>query len=191
LLTEIFKAIPPVEDTAAKRAQLNIFYIPIKGDNPDAFANLIKASGSDKAKTGAGYSGTLYNYKLARAILDHVCNPPADSMQDLCQESMADGPYIFSYAKPASSLEPVPPPFLFIDLTNIRSEAFAEYISAFRAQVKREDVADNAKIHTLRLAILNIALTAASLVDPIKNAVANIVHDSGVAHDAPKDNPSK
>jgi hypothetical protein len=191
LLGEIFKAIPPVEDTAAKRAQLNIFYIPIKSDKGDAFADLVKASGTDKMKLGAEFSATLYNNIMARAILDHVCNPPADSMKDLCQGPMAEGPYIFTYAKPASGLEPVPPPFLFVDLSNIRAEAFPEYVSAFRAQVKQEDVADGAKIHSLRLAILNIALTAAVLVDPIKNAVAGIVRDIGVAHDAPTDNPSR
>jgi hypothetical protein len=182
-LREIFKAIPPVEDTSAKRAQLNIFYIPIKRDKGDAFAELVKASDQDKMKLGAEFSGTLYDYQMARAILNHVCNPPADSMKEMCVGPMSDGPYIFTYASPASGLEPVPPPFLFVDLSNVREEAFAEFISAFRAQVKQEDVAAGDKIHSLRLRILNITLTAASLVDPVRKAVADIIHDAGIAHD--------
>ncbi len=190
LLTEIFKAIPQVEDTAASRSQTNIFYIPTKSDSPDAFANLIRTSGSDKAKLGAEVSRDLYSYQLARAILNHVCNPPADSMKGLCQGPMDDGPYIFTYAKPASGLEPVPPPFLFFDLSGKPLEAFPEYISAFKEQVKREDMSDGARLHTFRLSFLDVALKAAHLVNPVEDEVARVasmIHDSGVPHDAPKE----
>jgi acylphosphatase len=184
-LGEIFKAIPSVGDTGVpKRAQLNIFYIPIKADKSNAFTELsAKTSGDEKAKLGAEFTKSFYNFKMARAILNHVCNPPANNMKDLCEGAMAGGPYIFTYAKPASSLEPVLPPFLFVDLSNIREEAFPEFIEAFRSQVKREDVADGAKIHSMRLTILNITLTAASWIVPVKAAIADIIHDAGVAHD--------
>jgi hypothetical protein len=98
--------------------------IPIRKDKGDAFADLIKTSGDDKKKVGAEVAGTLYDFQMARAILNHVCNPPADSMKDLCQGAMSGGPYIFTYAKPASGLEPVPPPFLFVDLSDINQQAF-------------------------------------------------------------------
>jgi acylphosphatase len=184
-LGEIFKAIPSVGGTGVpKRAQLNIFYIPIKADKSAAFTELsTNTSGEEKAKLGAELSKSFYNFKMARAILNHVCNPPANNMKDLCTGAMAGGPYIFTYARPASSLEPVSPPFLFVDLSNVRQEAFPEFIDAFRSQVKQEDVADGAKIHSMRLTILNITLTAASWIVPVKAAIADIIHDAGVAHD--------
>jgi hypothetical protein len=37
-LDAIFRSTPPIEDTAARRSQLNIFYIPIKGDKSNEFA---------------------------------------------------------------------------------------------------------------------------------------------------------
>jgi acylphosphatase len=184
-LGEIFKAIPSVGNTGVpKRAQLNIFYIPMKADKSNSFTPLsAKTSGEESTKLGAEFSKSFYNFKMARTILNHVCNPPANNMKDLCTGAMAGGPYIFTYAKPASSLEPVSPPFLFVDLSNVREEAFPEFIDAFRSQVKRGDVADGAKIHSMRLTILNITLTAASWIVPVKAAIADIIHDAGVAHD--------
>lgn len=175
-LGEIFKSIPPIEDTAASRAQLNIFYVPIKTDKAADFADLVKASGNDQAKLGAGYSEALYDFKMAHAILNHVCNQPAKKMKDLCEGPMSAGPYIFTYAKPASSLEPVPPPFLFVDLSDINPQAYAEFISAFRAVVKQDDVSDDAKLHSLRLKVLSLVLTAADWIPPVEKAIADIVH---------------
>jgi hypothetical protein len=86
------------------------------------------------------------------------------------------GPYILTYAKPASGLEPVPPPFLFVDLSNINPHAFPEFISAFKAIVKQDDVTDDAKLHSLRLKLLNIFLNAADWVPQAKRAVVDIVH---------------
>jgi hypothetical protein len=177
-LGEIFKSIPPIEDTAASRAQLNIFYVPIKSDKAADFANLLKASGNDQTKLGGGYADALYDYQMARGILDHVCDPPAETMKELCKGPMSAGPYIFTYANPASSLRPVPPPFLFVDLSDINPQAFPEIISTFRAVVKQDDISDDAKLHSLRLKVLNIALTAADWVDPVQRAIAGIVHSA-------------
>jgi hypothetical protein len=177
-LGEIFKSIPPIEDTAASRAQLNIFYIPIKKEKMADFPDLLQSSGNEQTKLGAGYSEAFYDYQIARAILDHVCNPPTEAMKYLCKGPMSGGPYIFTYAKPASSLEPVPPPFLFVDLSNINPQAYAEFISAFRAVVKQDDVSDDARLHSLRLKVLNLALTAADWISPVQRAIADIVHSS-------------
>ena len=71
---------------------------------------------------------------------------------------------------------PVPPPFLFIDLSDVHERAFPEVIAAFMAQVKRKDISDRAKIDTLKLKLLSIVLTGASWVAPVQKAMADIVH---------------
>ena len=101
-------------------------------------------------------------------------------MRELCAGDMARGPYIFTYASPASKLEPVPPPFLFVDLSDVDPRAFGEYVSAFRAQVKREDISDGERVNSLRLKILNIVLKASDQVGPVQKAIAGIVHSAGV-----------
>jgi hypothetical protein len=121
-LAEVFKSIPPIEETAAKRNQLNIFYVPIKQDKSDDFADAVQSG--DEKKLGAIYAASLYDYKLGRAILDHICNPPADEMRTFCAGATSSGPYIFTYERPASDMEPVPPPFLFVDLSDIHPAAF-------------------------------------------------------------------
>ena len=124
---------------------------------------------------------SFYNFKIARAILDHLCGSPPDNMRELCQSDLR-GPYIFTYAAPASKLEAVPPPYLFVDFSEVDLRAFGEMLSAYRAQVKREDVNDNARINTLRLRILQIALKASDWVTPIQSAVQYSI--DGIVHSA-------
>src|SRR5258708_7942385 len=175
-LAELFKEIPAINQTGARPAQLNIFYVPLQKDRERDFATLTQASRTNWEKMGADYSRSFYDYRIARALLDHVCNPPADSIRPLCEGDLSRGPYIFTYASPASSMNSVPPPFLFVDLSNVHEQAFGEFIAAFRAQVKRDDITDQARIKTLRLTILNVALTAADWVNPVEKAIADIVH---------------
>jgi hypothetical protein len=175
-LSQLFKEIPSIGDTSAQRSQLNIFYVPLKKDRESEFATLAQASGANSEKMGAEYSRSFYDYRIARALLNHVCNPPADSIRELCDGDLSRGPYIFTYASPASSMDSVPPPFLFVDLSDVHEQAFGELIAAFRSQVKRDDISDQARIRTLRLMILDIALTAADWVNPVEKAIADIVH---------------
>jgi hypothetical protein len=175
-LGQLFKEIPSIGETSAQRSQLNIFYVPLKKDGESDFAALLQTSAANAEKLGAEYSRSLYDYRIARALLNHVCNPPADSIRQLCDGDLSRGPYIFTYASPASSMDSVPPPFLFVDLSNVHEQAFGEFIAAFRSQVKRDDITDQARIRTMRLTILDIVLTAADWVSPVEKAIAEIVH---------------
>jgi hypothetical protein len=116
---------------------------------------------------------------MARGLLDQICNPPAAGMQRLCQTDLSRGPYIFTYAAPATNLQSVPPPYLFVDLSDVHERAFGELLSAFREQVKRQDISDRARIDTLRLKILETVLTASDWVTPVQKAIADIVHSTG------------
>jgi hypothetical protein len=174
-VAEVFK-FPPIAKTGAKRSQLNIFYLPIKPGRSDDFVALSSSTMNDPVKFAAEYSKSLYDYKLSRTIVDHVCNAPTNAIRDLCQGPMSKGPYILTYAKPASSLEPVPPPYLFVDLSDVNQSAFPEFMSAFREQVKQQDVTDGAKLHSLRLEFLTLVLTTADWISPVKKTIADIVH---------------
>jgi hypothetical protein len=179
-LAEVFKSIPAIEQTGANPKQLNIFYVPIKKEKTNDFADAIESSGDDVKKLGATYATSLYDYKVGRTILDHICNPPDDSMKTFCAGDTSRGPYIFTYERPASDMEPVPPPFLFVDLSDIHPGAFGELVSAFRAQVKREDIADGVRINTPRLALLQIVLKGADLLPGVQKTVGDIVHSVGI-----------
>jgi hypothetical protein len=177
-LGEVFKQIPSIGNTAAQRSQLNIFYIPLLAGKEADSATLLQTSSANPEKLGADYSKSLYDYKMARGLLDHLCNPPDPSVRKLCNGDLSRGPYIFTYASSASNMEPVPPPFLFVDLSDVHEQAFGELLAAFKAQVKRQDISDQAKIRTLRLTILDITLTAADWVSPVEKAISDIVHSA-------------
>ena len=175
-LSEIFKSMPSTGDAGAARAQLNIFYIPTKNGTVADLAALVETSRGDQTKMAVRYSDAMYDYKMARAILNHLCSPPAKAMTSVCKGPMSGGPYILANARPASILEPVPPPFLFVDLSDINPHAYPEFISVFRAVVKQEDATDDAKLHSLRLKVLNLALTGADWSAGAKRSVVDIVH---------------
>jgi hypothetical protein len=182
-LAEVFRDIPAIGDTGALPIQLNIFYVPLSKEKENEFTTLLQTSGGDAAKIGAEYAKSLYDYKMARTLLDHVCNPPDDSVRALCDGELSRGPYIFTYTAPASRIEPVPPPFLFVDLSDIHEKAFVQMLDGFRAQVKREDISDQARIRTLQNKLLQIALVAADWVSPIQKALTDIVHLAGGGND--------
>jgi hypothetical protein len=177
-LAEVFKEIPSIGDIPTKPAQVNIFYIPVRSEKAGDFPSLVRALTAKPDKMGAEYTKSFYDYRMARALLDHVCNPPAASVRELCEGDLSRGPYIFTYASPASNMNSVPPPFLFIDLSDVHEQAFNELLAAFKAQVKRDDVSDQARIRTLRLTILQIALKAADWVSPVQKALADVVHSA-------------
>jgi hypothetical protein len=63
-----------------------------------------------------------------------------------------------------------------LDLSSVHERAFVEFIAAYKAQVKRPDYTDLGRVDNLRLHLLSIVLTAADWVDPIKGAIADILH---------------
>jgi hypothetical protein len=178
-LAELFRSTPSIKDTAAKPSQTNIFYVPLQKDKFIDFAAEARSSSGDPARLGQKFSRLFYDHKMARGLLDQICNPPAAGMQRLCQTDLSRGPYIFTYAAPATNLQSVPPPYLFVDLSDVHERAFGELLSAFREQVKRQDISDRARIDTLRLKILETVLTASDWVTPVQKAIADIVHSTG------------
>jgi tetratricopeptide (TPR) repeat protein len=167
-------AIPPVEDTAAAPSQTNVLYIPLKRNKAKEWRKGRKLG--KEASMRAVYARNFYDYKMSRALLDHLCALPAEEIKTACNGDLSKGPFIFAYAKPASKVTPVPPPFLFVDLSDVHERAFPDFIAAFKAQVKREDISDRVKIDTLRLKVLSIVLTAADWVTPVHRAIAEVVH---------------
>jgi hypothetical protein len=174
LLNEIFKVIPNVQDAGALPKQINILYIPFLKEKENEFvvaAKLIETLGTK-------YAESFYNFQMARMILDHLCNPPADALRQLCGGDLSRGPFIFTYEKPASTFEPVQAPYLFVDLRDVHEHAFAEFVSAYQQQVKSEDVNSGERLNTLRLKVLNLTLNAADFVKPIPEALADVIHSA-------------
>lgn len=94
----------------------------------------------------------------------------------MCKTDLSRGPYLFTFPEPASALSPVPPPYLFVDLSSVHERAFGEYIAAYKEQVKRTDYNDRERIDSFRLRLLSIILTSADWIGPIRGALADTVH---------------
>lgn len=171
LLNEIFKVIPNVKSTGALPKQINILYIPFLKEKEREFA-----AAQSSSTLGTTYAQSFYNFQMARTILAHLCNPPADVLSRLCEGDLSRGPFIFTYEKPASAFEPIQAPYLFVDLRDVHEHAFAEFVSAYQQQVKSEDVNSGERLNTLRLKLLNLALNAADFVKPIPDALADAIH---------------
>lgn len=60
---------------------------------------MVKVAANDRKTLGESFSEELYDYRSARAILNNLCNPPAEQLRELCKNAMDRGPYIFTYTK--------------------------------------------------------------------------------------------
>ena len=172
-LKELFKSTGAASESVIDRAHLNLIYLPTKVDQ---LVILWRYTSRGLAPPVASFANRVYDYALASGLLAQICVEPAERLRELCAGDLSRGPYLFSYARPASTLFPIPPPYLFVDLSDVHERAFGEFISAYKAQVKRTDITDLKRIETMRLRLLSIVLTAADWVNPIKTAVAEIVH---------------
>ncbi|PWB89836.1 hypothetical protein C5688_13425 [Methylocystis sp. MitZ-2018] len=171
-LRELVGRFPAASDVAAPKERINILYIPTK-----------RGSGGQAAFPADVDPAVLktflsknYDFAMAQRLLFHLCDKPAPAVAQLCENDLSGGPYLLTYATKISDLSPLPPPFLFVDLTNVRARAFPLFVAAYAAQVKRPEFADGARLADFNLQVANILLTAADWVQPVSAAVADIAH---------------
>lgn len=171
-LRELVGRFPAASDVAEAKQRINILYLPTKAGArgqtafpADAAPAVIKA-----------FLDKNYDFAMAQDLLFHLCDRPAPAVAQLCANDLSGGPYILTYATKVSDLSPLPPPFLFVDLTNVRSRAFPLFVAAYAAQVKRPNFSDGERLADFRLQLINIILTAADWVQPVSTAVADIAH---------------
>ena len=171
-LRELVGRFPAAFNVTEAKKRINILYLPTKASArgqpafpPDIDTAAIKA-----------FLDKNYDFAMAQDLLFHLCDRPAPAVAQLCANDLSGGPYILTYATKISDLSPLPPPFLFVDLTNVRSRAFPLFVAAYAAQVKRPDFSDGERLVDFRLELANIVLTAADWVQPVSAAVAEIAH---------------
>jgi hypothetical protein len=149
-----------VETIDVPRPQINILYISVSKQ----FALKSEFTKSD------------YGFQVARILLDKICSDPPDQLRDICVSDLSGGPYVVTYAKPIGSLTKIPPPLLFVDMSDINQRAFSTLLACYKTQVKRDDFSDMAKINTLKNRILSVILTAADWTAPIKGSLTSIIY---------------
>jgi hypothetical protein len=165
-------------------AQINLLFVPTNSSAAAPGNNLpVDSRVGCLGKLLADLSA--YDFDFARSLLDRLCAQPAEGMASFCSSGYGKGPFLFTYVHPVSGLGnlSLPPPFLFVDLSTVEPAAFAEYVDAYKAQVKSEDISDRSKIDTIRLRVLKVITAAASLLNPIDTAMANILHAPGADSD--------
>lgn len=171
--TELFKTTSFVELSEITFGNLNIIYLPTRTGK---LSSLIPKISDGSPPPVYLFATEFYDYALAQRLLAQICTSPSEEIQDACGTDLSRGPYLFTFTRPASGLSPVPPPYLFVDMSSVHARAFGEFIAAYKEQVKRTDYSDRERIDNLRLRILSIILSAADWVGPIKGAIANAVH---------------
>ncbi|TLG77937.1 hypothetical protein [Methylocystis sp. B8] len=171
-LRELVGRFPAASDVAEAKQRINVLYIPTKAGarGQAAFPADVESAA---IKT---FLDKNYDFALAQRLLFHLCDKPAPAVAQLCENDLSGGPYILTYATKISDLSPLPPPFLFVDLTNVRPRAFPLFVAAYAAQVKRPEFSDGARLADFHLQLANIVLTAADWVQPVSAAVADIAH---------------
>jgi hypothetical protein len=141
---------------------LNIVYLPVRKD--ETTKQMLQQYGM-RPPTDR-FLDAMYAYNQARFMLSKICQGATDEISEICRGDLSQGPYLFTYVSPASQLSDLPPPLLFADLSKVPEEAFAEYISAYKAQVKRGvQFSDRERIDSFRLRLLEAILAASGLME--------------------------
>lgn len=174
LLDVVFATMSFVERSGLSCNNLNVLYLPTKAESWDNLLTFTRYK--LRQNNAAVFIDKFYDYALARQLLGQVCLEPPNALREVCATDLSRGPYLFTYSTPVSAVSPVPPPFLFVDLSNVHERAFKEFVAAYKEQVKRANFNDRERIDTFRLGILSIVLTAADWVGPIRGAVADTLH---------------
>ena len=172
-LEELFKTTSFVELTQITTQHLNIMYLPTKEDKLSSLIPMVSDGSPPRTQI---FSQQFYDYPFARRLLAQICSSPPDEIREICETDLSRGPYLFTFTKPISDLTPVPPPYLFVDLSSVHQKAFPEFIAAYKEQVKRPDYSDLKRINNFRIKVLSIILTATDWIGSIKGAIADIVH---------------
>ena len=172
---DLFKTTSYVELNRISLEHINIIYLPVRETKIPALLPIISDGSAPPANL---FVAEHYDYALATKILTQICVAAPENIKEVCSTDLSRGPYLFTFPHPASELTTIPPPFLFVDLSNAHERAFGEFLAAYREQVKRTDHTDLEKIDGLRLGILNVILNAADWIDPIRAALAGTIHMS-------------
>jgi hypothetical protein len=173
--SELFKTTSFVELNKISVGNLNIIYLPTSAGK---ITTLIPKISDGSPPPVDLFAKQYYDYALAQKMLAQICTSPSEDIHDVCSTDLSRGPYLFTFTRPVSDLAPVPPPYLFVDLSSVHEGAFGEFIAAYKEQVKRTDYSDRERIDNLRLRILSIILTAADWIGPIEGALPDIIHMS-------------
>lgn len=171
-LYDVFRSVPPAGDLQTESIRINMLYIPTKKDSKNKFSIPKNASREAVRRFLASH----YDFSMARLLLDHLCDQPAEEVEKPCRGALSDGPYILTYGRKISDLTPLPPPILFVDLTNIHKHAFGQFVRAYEEQVKRPDFSDRDRIDTFRLRLLDIVLKTADWVKPVSEGLAGVIY---------------
>ncbi len=160
IIDEILNATPSADALSVEPQRLNVLYLPAKSD----FDPRDRFHESD------------YNYDLARRLLDKICLDPPAKLKELCLGDLSRGPYIFTYAKAAGGLARLPPPLLVVDMSGLNEHGFKTMLACYKAQVKRDDFSDEAKIENFSNGLLSVILVAADWDSSIEGSLKNMVH---------------
>jgi hypothetical protein len=172
-LANLFKTTGAVDASGIDPQHLNIIYIPTRSEKR---ALLLPQIADGRPPPVTPFASEFYDFAQARRLLAQICTAPSDAIRYVCRTDLSRGPYLFTFSRPASNLARVPPPYLFVDLSSVHERAFAEFVTAYKEQVKRADYSDAERIDNLRLTVLNVILTAADWIGPVKGAIADTVY---------------
>jgi hypothetical protein len=157
------------------RAQIDLMLIPADPCPAGADATATSCA-APEPETIAGDIKAHYNFEESNTILEELCANPPNQIVNFCREPFGEGPFLFTYARPVSKMNSIPPPFLFFDFTDQDEAAFPDYIDVYEAVLKSDDFTDDSKLKTLRLRILDVYNRARAAAGPAAEGAVKLIH---------------
>jgi tetratricopeptide (TPR) repeat protein len=167
LLAALFEGTPPGPANVANRAVVNIFELPVVNGQRDKVRVLLNhPSGSDLSPKIL----TQYNFAVANDLLTKSCASYRELNGKFCG-TLAQGPYLVTYAFPVSAYATLPHPYLIVDMSNVNPRAFHFFLEQVKMQVGNRDISDDRRVTATYTRMVSLALDASDVLDPITKAV--------------------
>jgi hypothetical protein len=175
-LQEIVRTAPSAAGVAPPlRAQIDLMLIPAKPCPANTTTSATTCAPPEPEAIAADLKAN-YNFEESNTILEGLCANPPEQVVKFCRAPFGEGPFLFTYARPVSKMNSIPPPFLFFDFTDQDEAAFPDYINAYEAVLKSDDFTDDSKLKTLRLRILDVYNRARAAAGPTAEGAAKLIH---------------
>jgi hypothetical protein len=175
-LKDIVATAPSASGVALPlRTQIDLMLIPANPCPPTPAKSPPRCP-APQVETVANDPKAAFNYDESNAILEELCANPPKQISGFCREPIGQGPFLFTYARPVTKMNPIPPPFLFFDFTDHEEAAFPDYIEAYETVPKSDDFTDDSKLNTLRLRILDVFNRARAVAGPTTEGAIKLVH---------------
>jgi hypothetical protein len=161
LTREILASTAQESTVATSPNELNLIEFPVRRSFWSSSDGTALLAGSTVAAVENSIVEKYYDEGFARDVLRAACRDEKVAAV-MCSRGFSQGPYLITFAEPASHEHQAKPPYLVVDLGKIQPLGFSYFIERFKEQAITTELSDRSRIDNFKNRILALVLDMSS-----------------------------